>query len=233
MSRILIKLSGEALAGPSKDTIFDESVLAYIVESISKIKGAGNDVVIVVGGGNIFRGSILSGEFNVNHRTADFIGMLATIQNGLVLADYFTKHGLKTVVTSAVRMEEVCEYYSPNKVSDYLDDQKIVILAGGLAEPSFTTDTTAVTRSLELSIDEVIYVKNGVDGLYTADPKKDRDAIFIKEISAKDVLEKDLKGLDTTAVALARDNNLTLRIIGMKDLTNLLDLNCGSIINPN
>lgn len=232
MARILLKLSGEALSGESKEKVFDESVLLFISESIREIKEKGTEIMLVIGGGNIFRGNSLSNDLKIERSTADYVGMLATIQNALVVRDYFAAHGLATSVFSTIEMPQICEEYVPEKVSEHLKNGNIVIFAAGLGAPYFTTDTTAVQRGLELGAEEVVFVKNGVDGLYTGDPKKDSSVTKIKEITSTQVLEKDLKALDQTAVALARDNKLTLRIIGMSDFREVMNREKGSFIVP-
>lgn len=233
MSRILLKLSGEALSGVKKDSLFDESVLSYITTSIKKIRSAGHEVMLVVGGGNIFRGGTLSAHVDIKRSTADYIGMLATIQNALVMRDYFISHDIEASVISAIEMSQICEAYTPSITLEHLKKGDVVIFGGGIGTPYFTTDTTAVERALEMNADYVVYVKNGVDGLYTADPNKEEGAIFIRKITAKEVLEKDLRGLDLTAIALARDNNLVIRIIGMTDLPRATSDDVGSLITPN
>lgn len=233
MSRILLKLSGEALSGTSKDSLFDESVLSYISTSIKFLIKEGNEVMLVVGGGNIFRGGSLSLHVDIQRSTADYIGMLATIQNALVIRDYFISQNIRAAVISAIEMSQICEAYTPAKTNEHLSKGDVVIFGGGIGTPYFTTDTTAVERALEMEAETVIYVKNGVDGLYTADPNKDKNATFISKISAKEVLEKDLKGLDQTAITLARDNNLIIRVIGMSDLSHATREGVGSIITPN
>lgn len=188
--------------------------------------------MIVVGGGNIFRGEALYSHIDIKRSTADYIGMLATIQNALVIRDYFISHDVETVVISAIEMSQICEEYTPSTTMMHLKKGDIVILGGGIGTPYFTTDTTAVERALEMMVDEVIYIKNGVDGLYTADPNKDEGAKFIKEITAREVLEKDLRCIDQTAIALARDNNLLIRIVGFDDLPNISSKEVGTIIMP-
>lgn len=233
MSRILLKLSGEALAGKDENSLYDQNVLRDIAQSIHTLKDSGNEIMLVIGGGNLFRGGALAAQLGVARATADYIGMLATIQNALVMRDYFNAHGIETRVASAIAMPQVCESYVPLRISRHLEKGRIVIFAAGLGAPFFTTDTTAVQRALELSAKDVVYVKNGVDGLYTGDPRKDPTAIRIPQISATEVVERNLRGLDLSAVALARDNGLTLRVIGMGDLARAMETGVSSIITPN
>lgn len=233
MSRILLKLSGEALAGKDESSLYDQNVLRDIAQSIHTLKDSGNEIMLVIGGGNLFRGGVLAAQLGVARATADYIGMLATIQNALVMRDYFNAHGIETRVASAIAMPQICESYVPLRIARHLEKGRVVIFAAGLGAPFFTTDTTAVQRALELSAKDVIYVKNGVDGLYTGDPRKDPTAIRIPQISATEVVERNLRGLDLSAIALARDNGLTLRVIGMGDLARAMETGVSSIITPN
>ncbi len=230
MSRILLKLSGEALSGGKNGTLFDQDVLHGMVDAVRQLVADKHEVMLVLGGGNLFRGAVLSTQLSVERATADYIGMLATIQNALVVRDYFHAHDVDTRVASAIAMPQVCEAYVPKRIARHLEKGRVVIFAAGLGAPYFTTDTTAVQRALELGAKEVVFVKNGVNGLYTGDPKSDQHATFIKEISASSVAQQALRALDLSAVVLARDNGLSLRIIGMSDLSRTLDHTVGSII---
>lgn len=232
MSRILLKLSGEALSGKSDGALYDQAVLQDMVTAVRSLVAEHHEVMIVLGGGNLFRGAALSAQLNVERATADYIGMLATIQNALVVRDYFSANGLDTRVASAIAMPQVCEAYIPKRIARHLEKGRIIIFAAGLGVPYFTTDTTAVQRALELGANEVIFMKNGVDGLYSADPRIDHSAQLIKQISASDVVLQRLRALDLSAVALARDNKLPLRIIGMSDLARALSPDIGSFISP-
>lgn len=232
MSRILLKLSGEALLGNHEKGLYDQSVLLSITDAIRSFKDAGHQILLVVGGGNLFRGGSLSLSLGLERSTADYIGMLATIQNALVLRDYFNSKGLETRVSSAIAMPQVCEPYLPKKVQHHLEKGRVVIFAAGIGSPYFTTDTTAVQRALELSVERVIYLKNGVDALYTADPNKDPSATRIESIRGTEVVERGLRGLDLAAIALARDNKLPIRVIGMSHLHDALETDTGTTIIP-
>src|SRR3989338_4363521 len=190
--KILIKLSGESLSGSTKegDRQFSEPTLGNIVEQMKSLQGAGHQLAIVIGGGNLFRGHELTGKLAIERPTADYIGMLATVQNALVLRDYFTSKGVETRVSSAISMPQICEGYIPKRVERHMQKGRVVIFAAGLGAPYFTTDSTAVQRALEMSADLLIMAKNGVDGLYTADPDTDPTATFIAEITAAEVLEQ-------------------------------------------
>ena len=232
--KILIKLSGESLSGSNKegDRQFSEPTLGNIVEQMKSLQGAGHQLAIVIGGGNLFRGHELTGKLAIERPTADYIGMLATVQNALVLRDYFTSKGVETRVSSAISMPQICEGYIPKRVERHMNKGRIVIFAAGLGVPYFTTDSTSVQRALEMNADILVMAKNGVDGLYTADPDNDKSAMFIREITASEVLEKNLKAADQSAIALAKEHGLTIKIVGVTDISRALDTTVGSVIKP-
>lgn len=232
MSRILLKLSGEALSGKKDGALYDQTVLRDMVTAVRSLCAQHHEVMIVIGGGNLFRGMVLSSQLQVERATADYIGMLATIQNALVIRDYFLANGVDTRVASAIAMPQVCEAYIPKRISRHLEKGRVIIFAAGLGVPYFTTDTTAVQRALELNAKDIVFVKNGVDGLYTADPRIDHNAKRITNITASEVVRQSLRALDLSAVALARDNKLPIRVIGMGDLARALDTAVGSLITP-
>lgn len=232
--KILIKLSGESLSGSNAegDRQYSESVLENIVSQIKTLQGAGHQIAMVVGGGNLFRGHELTGKLAIERPTADYIGMLATVQNALVLRDFFESKGVETRVSSAVVMPQVCESYIPKRAERHMAKGRVVIFAAGLGAPYFTTDSTSVQRALEMKAGILIMAKNGVDGLYTGDPERDPKATFIKETTASEVLEKNLKAADLSAIALAKEHGLLMKIIGVPDIERALDTNVGSIIHP-
>lgn len=234
MKRILIKLSGESLAGgtPQSGHKFDEPTLGKIVEEIKLLQRDGHHIALVIGGGNLFRGSELTGHLSIERPTADYIGMLGTVQNALVLRDYFESKGVETRVSSAIAMPQICEGYMPRRAKRHMEKGRVVIFAAGLGMPYFTTDSTAVQRALEMGSDLLIMAKNGVDGLYTADPDKDKNAAFIKVTTASEILEKNLKVADQSAIALAKEHGLTIKIVGVSDISRALDANVGSVVEP-
>jgi uridylate kinase len=232
MSRILLKLSGEALSGKISGALYDQAVLKDMVTAVRSLCAEHHEVMIVLGGGNLFRGVTLSSQLSLERSTADYIGMLATIQNALVVRDYFLANGIDARVASAIAMPQVCEAYIPKRIARHLEKGRVIIFAAGLGVPYFTTDTTAVQRALELSATEVVFVKNGVDALYDSDPRTNDNAKRIEQITASDVVRQSLRALDLSAVALARDNKLSLRVIGMNDLSRALDTTVGSLITP-
>lgn len=232
--RIVIKLSGESLRGTAHELgkQYDEPTLERIASDIKTLQKAGHQVALVVGGGNLFRGLQLTHELDIDRATGDYIGMLATVQNALVLRDYFEEKGMETRVTSALSMMQICELYAPKRVLRHLEKGRVVIFAAGLGAPYFTTDSTAVQRALEMKADMLIMTKNGVDGLYTSDPKKDTGATLIRTISAKDVLEQNLKVADQSAIALAKEHGLSIKVVAVTDITRAMDANTGSTITP-
>lgn len=232
--KLLIKLSGESLSGiqNGKHNQYNEPTLEGIVREIKILQEAGHSIALVVGGGNLFRGHELTGKLSILRPTADYIGMLATVQNALVLRDYFESKGVETRVSSSISMPQICEGYIPQKVRRHMAKGRVVIFAAGLGAPYFTTDSTSVQRALEMSMDLLIMAKNGVDGLYTADPENDKSATLIKEITASEVLEKNLKAADQSAIALAKEHGLTIKIVGVPDISRALEIGVGSTIKP-
>jgi uridylate kinase len=158
--------------------------------------------------------------------------MLATVQNALVVRDYFESKHIETRVSSAINMPQICEGYMPKRVLRHMEKGRVVIFAAGLGVPYFTTDSTSVQRALEMKMDILIMAKNGVNGLYTADPDKDPKATFIKTISASEVLERNLKAADQSAIALAKEHHLTIKIVGIDAIDKALDESVGSTITP-
>lgn len=211
--RILIKLSGESLAGSSARTI-DSEMLSKTAGELKSIHDLGVQVGIVVGGGNIFRG--LSAEAHQMNRVAgDHMGMLATLINAIAIRDGLQRIGVAATVFSAIPVERVAENYNQRKVLSALDDGEIVIFAGGTGNPFFTTDTAAALRAVEIGA-QALMKGTRVDGLYSADPEKDRDAEFIPRIGYDEVLQKQLRVMDQTAFALCRENQLAVHIFNME-----------------
>lgn len=228
--RLVIKISGEGLG--DKNSKYSEETLESISLQIVTLKKAGHEVALVVGGGNLFRGTELYGRLGIQKSTAHYIGMLATVQNALVLRDYFNSKDVQTRVSSAIGMPQVCEEYIPKRVIHHLKKGRIVIFAAGLGVPFFTTDSCSVQRSLEIGADLLVMSKNGVEGLYTADPALDAEAQFISEITMAEVLEKDLKFADQSAIALAKENGLGIKVVSLSAIEAALDDAVGSTIHP-
>ena len=215
--RILLKLSGEALAGDKKTGI-DANVIGRICDEIKKVKELGVEVAIVVGGGNFWRGKY--GQ-EMERTTSDYMGMLATVMNGLALQDALEARGMYTRVQTAIEMRQIAEPYIKRKALKHLERGRIVIFSCGTGNPYFTTDTTAALRAAEIEAD-VILVAKTIDAVYSADPKIDPNAIRYDKISYLDILNKDLKVMDSTATSLCRDNNIPLIVFGIDKPDNIL-----------
>nr|MBP3681481.1 UMP kinase [Clostridia bacterium] len=215
--RVLLKLSGEALAGENKTGISPE-VVDDITEQVKELKDLGVEVAIVVGGGNFWRGKY---GHNMEKTTSDYMGMLATTINALALQDALEAKGMFTRVQTAIEMREIAEPYIKRKATKHLEKGRIVIFAAGTGNPFFTTDTCAALRAAEIDA-EVILVAKTIDGVYSADPKLDPNAIKYDEITYLDILNKDLKVIDSTATSLCKDNGIPLIVFAMSEKGNML-----------
>ena len=216
--RVLLKLSGEALAGNAKTGI-DIETLGAFCDKVKEVSDLGVQVSIVVGGGNFWRGR-RNGE-QMEKTTADYMGMLATTMNALALQDALEARGVYTRVQTAIEMREIAEPYIKRKAAKHLERGRIVIFACGTGNPYFTTDTAAALRAAETEADVILLGKN-IDGVYSADPKLDPTAIKYDEITYSEVLNKDLKVMDSTATALCKDNNIPLQVFGIADPENIV-----------
>lgn len=212
MKRYLLKLSGEALIGKYNYGI-DPDIVSEISENIVEVSKTKNQLAVVVGGGNIFRGAGLA-EAGLDRVTGDNIGMLATVINSLALQDAIEKLGVQCRVMSAVRINQISEDYIRRRAIRHLEKNRVVIFAAGTGNPFFTTDTAASLRAIEINADMVLKATK-VDGVYNKDPKKYDDAKFYKELTYNQVLSEELEVMDTTAVVLCKENNLPLRIFNM------------------
>ncbi len=210
--RVLLKLSGEALAGDLGYGI-DPKVIDDLAEQIGEIVEDGIELAIVVGGGNIFRGLAGSAE-GMERAQADYIGMLATVMNALALQDSFERHGIYSRVQSAINMQSVCEPYIRRRAMRHLEKGRVVILAAGTGNPYFTTDTTAALRACELEMD-VLMKATKVDGVYDSDPAKNADAQRYDKIRYMDVLSRGLNVMDSTATSLCMDNDLPMIVFDL------------------
>ncbi len=231
--RILLKLSGESLAGESKQGI-DTQRLAEYAEQVKVIAQKGIQVGIVIGGGNIFRG--LSGaQKGFDRVKGDQMGMLATVINSLALASALEAIGQPVRVLTSIRMEPIGDFYSPAKAQRLLDKGNVVILAGGTGAPYFTTDTGSSLRALEIKAD-VMFKGTRVDGIYTADPEKDPTATKFTEITYDEVIQRGLKVMDITATAMARENGLPIYVFNMDQYGNLEKVingeSIGTLVKP-
>jgi uridylate kinase len=222
--RILLKLSGEALMGKEPYGI-DSDVLEQIAEEIEEIHQMGIQIALVIGGGNIFRG-VSGASRGMDRSTADYMGMLATVMNALALQQALEKHGIATRVQSAIDMKEVAEPYIRRRAIRHLEKGRVVIFAAGTGLPFFTTDTTAALRAVEIGA-EVLMKATRVDGVYATDPEKDRSAVKYDRISFTEVLQKDLKVMDATAISLARDQNMEIVVFNLRKRGNIMDVILG------
>lgn len=210
--RILLKLSGEALAGDAGYGI-DTDVLKYLAGEIREIQKSGIQIAIVIGGGNIFRG-IKGATKGMDRASADYMGMLATVLNCLALQDALEHEGVHTRVQSAIEMQELAEPYIRRRAIRHLEKNRVVIFGAGTGNPYFTTDTTAALRAMEVGC-EVVIKATKVDGIYDADPNLKSDAKFLAELSYLDVLQKGLKVMDSTAISLCMDNQLPIIVFNL------------------
>lgn len=210
--RVLIKLSGEALMGDDQFGI-NRDTIVRMVDEIAEVTRMGVEVAVVIGGGNIFRG-VAGGSVGMDRSTADYMGMLATVMNALALGDTMNKAGLTARVMSAISIEQVVEPYVRPKALQYLEEGKVVIFAAGTGNPFFTTDTAAALRGAEMGV-EVVLKATKVDGVYTADPKKDPLATRYNRISFNEAMAKNLGIMDATAFALCRDQKLPIKVFSI------------------
>lgn len=215
--RVLLKLSGEVLAGEQKTGVNVETV-GKICDKIKEIVEMGVQVAIVVGGGNFWRGR--QGH-QMERTTADYMGVLATVMNGLALQDALEMRGIYSRVQTAIEIKEIAEPFIVRKAEKHLNKGRVVIFAGGTGHPYFTTDTAAVLRAIEIKAD-VILLGKSIDAVYSADPKLDPTATKYEQVSYMEVLEKDLKVMDSTATAMCRDNDVPLLVFGIADPENIV-----------
>tara|TARA_B100001248_G_scaffold232678_1_gene193730 strand:+ start:362 stop:1066 length:705 start_codon:yes stop_codon:yes gene_type:complete len=230
-NRILLKLSGEALVGDKKGGIDPEILIKYSSE-IKKIYDKGVEIAIVIGGGNIYRG--FNNEYKIDRVQGDYMGMLATLINGLALQNTLENIGIPTRLQSAINVNKVAEPYIKRKALRHLDKKRIVIFSAGTGNPYFTTDSAAVLRAIEIEAD-VILKGTRVDGIYNDDPNKNSDAFKFEKITFKEAISKGLKIMDTTAFTLSHENKLPIIVFDMNQEDNLLKVlkgeNVGTLVN--
>lgn len=217
--RILLKLSGEAMQGAQAHGI-DAEICASIANQIKEIRDLGVDVALVVGGGNIFRGQLESKRFGLDRAVGDYMGMLATVLNGMALQNALEKISVPTRVLTAIEIRSVAEPYIRRRALRHLEKGRVVIFVAGTGNPYFTTDTAAALRAKEMGAD-VILKATKVDGVYTADPKKDRLAKKFQSLKYIDVLKKNLKVMDATAISLCMDNSLPIIVFSLTTSGNI------------
>ena len=216
--RVLLKLSGETFGGGGVGLAPD--VVQRVAREIGDAVRAGVQVAIVVGGGNFFRGAELS-QMGLDRARADYMGMLGTVMNCLALQDFLEQAGVTTRVQTAITMGQVAEPYIPLRAIRHLEKGRVVIFGAGAGMPYFSTDTVAVQRALETHCSELLMGKNGVDGVYTADPRLDPDATRLDTVTFSDALQRGLRVVDATAFSLGMDNGLPMRVFGMDETGNV------------
>lgn len=210
--RVLLKLSGEVFGGGNVGV--DPTTVRGIAEQIASTVGE-VEVAIVVGGGNFFRGAELSAA-GMDRSRADYMGMLGTVMNCLALQDFLEQCGVETRVQSAIAMAQVAENYIPRRAIRHMEKDRVVIFGAGAGLPYFSTDTVAAQRALEVDADEVLMAKSGVDGVYTADPKKDPSAKKLLTLTYSEALQRDIRVMDQTAMTMCQDNALNMLVFGME-----------------
>ena len=225
--RMLLKISGEALAGDQRRGL-DFEVVNSVCKVIRQCVDEGVQLGLVIGGGNFWRG-VKDGADKMQRSHADAMGMLATVMNAIAVADALEKHGVDARVLSAVEMNKFCEYFTRDTANRYLNEGKVVIFAAGTGNPYFSTDTGAVLRGVEIEADAILMAKN-VDGIYSADPNVDPNAVKFDTLTYDEVLARHLKATDTTALTLAMDNHMTLICFALKDPENILRVARGETI---
>jgi uridylate kinase len=217
--RVLLKLSGEVFGG-EKGIGVDPDVVHNVANQIAEVVRSGTQIAIVVGGGNYFRGAELQ-QRGMDRARADYMGMLGTVMNCLALQDFLEKEGIETRVQTAITMGQVAEPYVPRRAIRHLEKGRVVIFGAGAGMPFFTTDTVAAQRALEIGVDALLLAKSGVDGVYSADPRKDKRATKYESISYDEVLSKSLAVADAAAFALCRENKLPIVIFDLKNQGNI------------
>ena len=217
--RVLLKLSGEALAG--KDQAFDPAVLKRLAQELKEIQELGVELAIVVGGGNFIRGKMMA-EMGMNRAQADYMGMLGTVINALAVQNALEQEGVQTRVQTAVEMQKVAEPFILRRAIRHLEKGRIVIFGAGTGSPYFSTDTTAALRASEIGADVILMAKNGVDGVYDSDPKHNPDAKKYEQLYYMDVLNQGLQVMDSTAISMCMDNDIDLVVFNMNERGNIL-----------
>lgn len=217
--RILIKLSGEALAG-EKGVGIDIETVKTIAKEIAEVHSSGVEIALVIGGGNLWRGEPAAAA-GMDRVQADYTGMLGTVMNALVMADSLQQNSVDTRVQTSIPMQNVAEPYIRGRALRHLEKNRIVIFAAGIGSPYFSTDTTAALRAAEIDAEAILMAKNGVDGVYNTDPKKDANAVKFDELTHGEVIKRGLKIMDATASTLSMDNDIDLVVFNMNQAGNI------------
>lgn len=217
--RVLIKLSGEALAG-DRGVGIDIKTVQEMAKEIAEVHASGIQIALVIGGGNLWRGEPAA-EAGMDRVQADYTGMLGTVMNALVMADSLQQEGVDTRVQTAIAMHNVAEPYIRGRALRHLEKNRVVIFGAGIGSPYFSTDTTAALRAAEIEAEAILMAKNGVDGVYNADPKKDANAVKFDELTHGEVIQRGLKIMDATASTLSMDNDIDLVVFNMNEAGNI------------
>lgn len=217
--RVVLKLSGEALAGEAGFGI-NPTVIQSVAEQVKEVSELGVEVAVVVGGGNIWRGKIGS-EMGMDRATADYMGMLATVMNSMAMQDSLEQLGIETRVQTSIEMRQVAEPYIRRRAIRHLEKGRVVIFAAGTGNPYFSTDTTAALRAAEIEAEVILMAKNNVDGVYSADPRVDKEAVKYTELSYLDVIKEGLAVMDSTASSLCMDNDIPLVVFSIMEKGNI------------
>lgn len=225
--RVLLKLSGEALAGSERN--FDSNILSQLAEEIREAHDKGIEIAIVVGGGNFIRGKVVA-ENGFDRVQGDNMGMLATVINALAIQSRLEDIGVDTRVMTSIEMQKVAEPFIQRRAIRHLEKGRVVIFGGGTGSPFFSTDTTAALRASEIKADVILMAKNGVDGVYSADPKKDEFATRFDHLSYMDLLNKNLQVMDSTATSMCKDNHIELVVFNMNEKGNIVKAMSGEKI---
>lgn len=227
--RVLLKISGEALLGEQKFGI-DPKPVEMIADEIRSIYERGVEIAVVVGGGNIFRGMKNSAKLGMDQASGDYVGMLATVMNAVVLQCALKKIEVECRVMTAIAMNQIAEPYYRHKAVRHLEKGRVVIFAAGTGNPFFTTDTASALRASEVGADVMLMAKNGVDGVYTDDPKTNPDAKKLEKISYAEIIQKDLKVMDTSACALCKQNGIPIIVFDFKAQGSLVKIQNGDSV---
>ena len=224
--RIILKISGESLANNVDNEVLDANKIKALAEVVKKIQQEGIELGIVIGAGNIFRGK-LSNKLGIDRTDADYMGMLATVINCCALNSALEKIGVVSRVVSAIEVNQVSEPYRYKRTRSLLEKKSVVLFAGGTGNPYFTTDTCATLRCLEMNCDAILMAKNSVEGVYDCNPKTNKNAKFLKELTYDEVLTKKLEVLDQTAITMLRNHNVEIRIFNSNDTNNIYKVAMG------
>lgn len=217
--RVLLKLSGEALS--SQENAFDPKILKGLAEELKEVHALGIDLAIVVGGGNFIRGKMVE-QMGIDRVQADYMGMLGTVINALAVQNALEQAEVPTRVQTAIEMQKIAEPFIVRRATRHLEKGRVVIFGAGTGSPYFSTDTTAALRASEIKADVILMAKNGVDGVYNADPKKDPQAVKYEKLSYMDLIQQGLQVMDTTATSMCMDNDIDLIVFNMNERGNIL-----------